>query len=216
MNELRRSHSLLQEIQARTRAIQLDATDTRVRLGELATKNDAEKVEAQQQAAPLLIEALPDDSLLHVCRCLPATDLMLLGQCCKALHLLVKQNRAGWAKLCKQRFGCSTDLSCVPRMRWEQVSRHCSGPANCLVLHFATSVAHLQKKAVLTAAMCGCRGAGPSRRQPKRIHAAGMMSSWNTPSAGRLLRLPWHGSSSTASQQLSQVHCWPVTAMFAP
>ena len=132
MNELRRSHSLLQEIQARTRAIQLDATDTRVRLGELATKQNAEKADARQQAAPPLNEALPDDGLLHICRCLPATDLLLLGQCCKALHLLVQQNRAGWAELCHQRFGCSTDLSCVPRMRWDQVNRHCS--LKCIML----------------------------------------------------------------------------------
>ena len=215
MNELRRSHSLLQEIQARTRAIQLDATDTRVRLGELATKDNAEKVDAQQQAAPPLIEALPDDSLLHVCRWLPATNLLLLGQCCKALHILVKQNRAGWAELCHQRFGCSTDLSCVPRMRWDQVSRHCSRPLNCIT-QCAMYIAHLCDESAPTPAMCGCRGAGLSRRQPERIHAAGMMSSWNTPSAGRLLRLPWHGSRGTASQQLSQVRCWPAPNMLAP
>lgn len=215
MNELRRSHSLLQEIQARTRAIQLDATDTRVRLGDLATIHDAEKADGQQEATPPLNEALPDDGLLHVCRCLSATDLLHLGQCCKALHLLVKQNGAGWAELCHQRFGCSTDLSCVPRMRWEQVSRHCGRPSHCL-LQCAVSVAHLYKESVPTAAMCGCRGAGPSRRQPERIHAAGMMSSWNTASAGRLLRLLWHGFSGTASQQLFQVCCWPATTIIAP
>ena len=207
MNELRRSHSLLQEIQARTRAIQLDATDTRIRLGELATNNNTERVDAQQQASPPLVEALPDDSLLHVCRCLPATDLLLLGQCCKALHLLVKQNRAGWAELCHHHFGCSTHLSCVPRMRWEQVSRHCSRPLNCLMHQCAHVCCPMYSQSACDAAVGGCRGAGLSRRQPERIPAAGMMSSWNTPSAGRLLRRPWHGSSGTASQQLSQVRC---------
>ena len=142
MNELRRSHSLLQEIQARSRAIQLDATDTRVRLGELATKDNAEKADAQQQAAPPLNEALPDDGLLHICRCLPATDLLLLGQCCKALHLLVQQNRAGWAELCHQRFGCSTDLACVPRMRWDQVNRHCHSTVTCSVRYVCCPLIH--------------------------------------------------------------------------